>query len=343
MTYHKRGDINTALKFYKQSFEIAQSNNSYDYRRLQRSTLGSLGKVYYALNEYEQALSLLEESLYIARDLNEPIEISRILNNIGAVYLTSGESAIAEIYFREAILILDSLQEKMGDVYRVSMRDTLVTYQFLQQALIAQGKEINALEISENSRAKSFASVISKKINQKLNVDISYFNIEKIQKIAKEQKATIVEYSLITDITQDSQLFIGKSQGVTSKLFAWVIQPTGKVEFREIDISQITSFDDLVKASRFSMGVTERGYGDLANLIEEPQTIKTQQTENLRYLHQILIEPISDLLPKDPSQEVIFIPQGSLFLVPFPALQDTQAHYLIEKHLTTRTKKRERG
>lgn len=52
----------------------------------------------------------------------------------------------------------------------------------------------------------------------------------------------------------------------------------------------------------------------------------------LQQLHKILIDPIADLLPKDPNARVIFIPQGSLFFVPFPALQDADRNYLIQKH-----------
>jgi CHAT domain-containing protein len=47
---------------------------------------------------------------------------------------------------------------------------------------------------------------------------------------------------------------------------------------------------------------------------------------------QLLISPIADLLPKNENERVIFIPQASLFLVPFPALQDNNGKYLIEKH-----------
>jgi CHAT domain-containing protein len=45
-----------------------------------------------------------------------------------------------------------------------------------------------------------------------------------------------------------------------------------------------------------------------------------------------LIDPIADLLPSDPNDQVAFIPQGELFLVPFAALQDDDGTYLIEKH-----------
>lgn len=57
-----------------------------------------------------------------------------------------------------------------------------------------------------------------------------------------------------------------------------------------------------------------------------------KQTKRLQQLHNLLIEPIADLLPTQESDKVIFIPQSSLFLVPFPALQDESGKYLIEKY-----------
>jgi tetratricopeptide (TPR) repeat protein len=61
-------------------------------------------------------------------------------------------------------------------------------------------------------------------------------------------------------------------------------------------------------------------------------TTFTAETRSLQQLHQILIEPIADLLPSNPQSPVIFIPDGVLYEVPFAALQDPQGRYLIEKH-----------
>ncbi|MEO1211421.1 MAG: CHAT domain-containing protein [Cyanobacteria bacterium J06638_20] len=56
------------------------------------------------------------------------------------------------------------------------------------------------------------------------------------------------------------------------------------------------------------------------------------QQELLRGLHELLIVPVEDLLPDDPNQQVVFIPQRELFSIPFAALQDTNGQYLIEGH-----------
>jgi CHAT domain-containing protein len=106
-----------------------------------------------------------------------------------------------------------------------------------------------------------------------------------------------------------------------------VIQPTGKIEFRQVDLTSLdTSLKDLVASSRHSMGVGGRGLAAVPSQDEATQSVGLQQ------LHQLLIEPIAQFLPKDPEQHVIFIPHQSLFLVPFAALRDTSGKYLIEKH-----------
>ncbi|NEQ42218.1 MAG: CHAT domain-containing protein [Leptolyngbya sp. SIOISBB] len=52
----------------------------------------------------------------------------------------------------------------------------------------------------------------------------------------------------------------------------------------------------------------------------------------LQQLHDLLIAPIADLLPSNPDDLVIFVPQEQLFLTPFAALQDAQGTYVIEQH-----------
>jgi CHAT domain-containing protein len=51
----------------------------------------------------------------------------------------------------------------------------------------------------------------------------------------------------------------------------------------------------------------------------------------LRQLYQLLIQPVSEFLPSNPAEKVVFVPQGDLFSVPFTALKDGNGKYLIEK------------
>ena len=84
-----------------------------------------------------------------------------------------------------------------------------------------------------------------------------------------------------------------------------------------------------LRQSSFSEGISiERPITDVVAKVDSPHA----QHPRLQQLHQLLIEPISDLLPANPDDRIIFVPHRELFRVPFAALQDAERTYLIEKH-----------
>jgi CHAT domain-containing protein len=136
-----------------------------------------------------------------------------------------------------------------------------------------------------------------------------------------------VEYTLIPE---DSFKFRGNQRGKASDLFIWVVQPNGNIIYRKVPLPPQTPLAELVDTSREEIGVRGRGNFEI-------EIANTDPSDRLKQLHQLLIAPIADLLPTDPNAQVVFVPHGELFLVPFPALQDAKGQYLIEQHtiLTT--------
>jgi tetratricopeptide (TPR) repeat protein len=91
--------------------------------------------------------------------------------------------------------------------------------------------------------------------------------IERIKQTAKAHQAALVQYSIIYD---DSQVQ-GKQQTQASELFIWVVQPTGEVGFRRVDLKplwqqQNTSLTNLVASTRESIGLTSGGTSVVPNL-----------------------------------------------------------------------------
>jgi CHAT domain-containing protein len=223
---------------------------------------------------------------------------------------------------------LENLRTKLDDANKVSIFEKQArTYHLLQEILIAQNKPDEALEIAERGRARAFVELLASRISPNPNErsSITPPNIEQIKKIAYSQNATLIEYSIIYNNFKVQ----GKEQFLESELYIWVIKPTGEVSFRRGDLKPLwqnenTTLANLVSSSRDAIGV--RGIG-----VEERQDAPKTR-DQLKRLHELLIKPISDLLPTQKSDRVIFIPQSSLFLVPFPALQDENSKYLIENH-----------
>ncbi len=309
------GNYPVALDYHEQSMVIAREIGD---RATEAQTINNIGNVNQDLGNYPAALDYYEQSLVITREIGDRATEAQTLNNIGFAYLDLNRLSEAETVLREAIPLLEDLRDSaLPDADKVRFFDLqAVTYQGLEQALTLQGKIEAALEVAERGRARAFAELLSERLSlqQTDSLLVEPPNLAAIRQIAQQNQSFLVEYSLI-EVDPESPV-----------LYVWVVQPTGQIDFRKISLDDETlGLSSLVTGSREAMGVRQRGGFELA----ANQTIEADQ---LHKLHQLLIDPIADLLPSDSEQRVVFIPQGELFLVPFPALMDDAGTYLIEKH-----------
>lgn len=361
-----------ALEYYQQAFTIfkklgvrrgegASLNNIGDFRRYQGEYsqaqelfaqalaifkevgdrvgegvgLSNIGRVYYHQGQYTQALKFFTEALVIFREVGDKVGEARTLKYIGNVLYKSGKLAEAEKTLENGMELLESLRPGLSDANKIAIFETQTeTYQLQQKVLIAQKKSNQALEIAERSRARAFVELLQARLLNKSQSEdsIPRIKIEQIKQLAKIQNSTLIQYSIINEEFR----VVNKLQSKESELYIWVVKPTGEVIFRQTDLKplwqkQNISFKNLVSKTRESLGLDDKSRSIIDVRVVNPVDEKLQK-ENLQALHQLLIQPIADLLPSDPNQRVIFVPQGDLFLLPFPALQNENGKYLIEKH-----------
>ncbi|MEG5015691.1 MULTISPECIES: CHAT domain-containing tetratricopeptide repeat protein [unclassified Microcoleus] len=318
------GDYAKAIEYLQQQLAIAREIKD---RNGEGNALGNLGIVYSYLGNYVTAIDYAQQSLAIAREIKDRNGEGKALNNLGLAFLKAGNPTEAEKTLVNAIQVWESMRQMLGsnDANKVSIFEGQArTYWALQQVRVAQNNPIAALEIAERGRARAFVDLLTERLSSgdANSVIVAAPNRDQIRQIAKAQNATLVQYSIIYDAFQIQ----GKQVGRESALYIWVIQPTGEIAFRELDLKPLWQKH---KASLRSLIVGNQEF--LA--VRSRSTLgSTQPQPNLPTLHQLLIDPIQTLLPKDPNARVIFIPQRSLFQVPFPALQDANGTYLIEKH-----------
>jgi CHAT domain-containing protein len=336
LAYFSLGDYVKAIEYHQQRLAIAREIKD---RLGEGASLGNLGNAYFSLADYAKAIEYYQQDLAITREIKYRLGEGQSLNNLGVALLKQGNLTQAEKILRDGIDTWESLRERLGnnDAYKVSIFETQAnTYRTLQQVLIAQNHPNAALAIAERGRARAFVELLRRRNATKSdspNSPITPPTIEQLQQIAKQQNATLVEYSIIYEDFKIKS----KQETHESELYIWVIKPTGEVTFRRSDLKplwqkQNTTLADLVYISRDSIGVRDLpiiGFRPRPGAIQKHEASLTEQ---LQQLHQLLIEPIADLLPTDPNAHVVFLPQSSLFLVPFPALKDKDGKYLIEKH-----------
>jgi CHAT domain-containing protein/Flp pilus assembly protein TadD len=330
--YDALGEYPKAIEYHQQSLKIAREIKK---RQGEGGTLRNLGLDYSRLGDYPKAIDYYQQSLKIAIEIKDRQGEGSSLNNLGVALYEQGNFKLAESTLFEGIKVLESLRGwELKDNEKVSISDTQSnTYRTLQKVLIAQNKTDAALEIAERGRGRAFVELLAGKIFPNSQQSPIPPTIAEIQKIAKTQNATLVQYSIIYDYFKIK----GKEQSKESELYIWVIKPTGEVIFRKSDLKPLlqkenTDLATLVENSRASIYVRGRGvqvtYNPNGNSAKNP----AQGNQKLKQLHGLLIKPIEDLLPTSENDRVVFIPQRSLFLVPFSALQDNNGKYLIEKH-----------
>jgi CHAT domain-containing protein len=323
-TYIYLGNYAKAIEYSQQSLAIAREIKD---PRAEGLALSNLGVAYIYLGNSAKAIEYQQQQLAIAREIKDPRAEGGALNNLGATFLKIGNPTEAEKMLVNGIQVWESMRQMLGsnDANKVSLFEGQAkTYRTLQQVRVAQNNPIAALEIAERGRARAFVDLLTQRLSSGSTnpVIATAPNQDQIRQIAKAQNATLVQYSIIYDEFQIQ----GKSQPRESALYIWVIQPTGEITFREVDLKPLwqkhnASLASLIVGNQEFLAVRSRS--SLGSTPTQP---------NLPTLHQLLIEPIASLLPKDPNAHVIFIPQDSLFQVPFPALQDASGTYLIQKH-----------
>jgi CHAT domain-containing protein/tetratricopeptide (TPR) repeat protein len=350
------GDFKAAITLYEQALELTRKLGD---RRREGKALGNLALAHTKQGRHRKAIELLEQDLGISRQMNAPLTEGQALTNLGTAYhhlgdygravdyyqqsltvvrairyrrgegiaLTNmgqalhraGKLDLAERTLRDAIAVLESLRTRVSgvDAYAISLFEThLRAYDFLQATLVARGDAEAALEIAERGRARALVELMSRRASPAAasRLDAAPPSLAHIREAARLRQATLVEYSLIPE---------------ESALLVWVVQPSGQVRFRHVDLKPLAaaggSVDGLVARARLALGAAGRGAASTERLVPEDERV-------LKELHEILIEPVAGHLPADPAAPVLFIPQGSLFLVPFAALLDRTSRALVDRH-----------
>jgi CHAT domain-containing protein len=322
--YEAIGNWEKAILYQEKSLAIARELGN---KRGEHASLSGLGVAHYSVRNYSKAISYLNQSLVIARTIQDKGAEALYLNNLGMALLSNKNPQKAEGQLLQSAQISESMRLDLTDDQRRSLFETQSqTYRLLQQAQVALKKQESAIKTSDRGRARAFVELLAARFagetleNAVAQQKVERLSIAQIQQVAKTQAATLVQYSIVSE----------------KDLYIYIVQPNGSIQFRQANLTTLgKSLNDFVNASRDGLGV--RGRSDEAQILtalspQKQRELQEQRDRSLRQLHQLLIEPIADLLPKNETDRVIFMPQGELFLVPFPALLNAQNQPLITQH-----------
>lgn len=317
-----QGFFSKALKRFINAKKISTSINN---KRLEIISVQRVASTYLLSHSYESAWSILQNNLDLAKELNDPEILASNYHLIGSSLWKLDRLNEAEDFYRKAISLFDITRKGLKDLDQVSIFETQVhSYALLRRVLVEQGKYDEALEASEHGRLRAFIDLKNKSSisnNTLFSINRTPLpRLKSLQDVAKKQNATLVEYAYVAD---EEYVARGKSYGDFIKLYIWVVHPSGEIDFAEVNL------DDQQNKLLEKAGSWPNEWAK--NSFTDPELY--QDFEDLHEdLYEILIAPIKEKLPKDPSSSVIFIPYRELFQVSFSALKAPDKSYLIEKH-----------
>lgn len=319
------------------------------------------GEAYRLLNDHEQAIAYFEKSLGFAKETeNKNVEASSY-RSLGRLYGTlpllnegnHGEPEKREQCFAKSIHYLkeslrcsewqfDHLQEQ--DHLKISILDTFIKeYNFLTAVLLFNKRYEEALLVSERGRARALNDLLVSKYNINRDNDSAR---EPISFDAIENTASgspVLFYSLLSSLQMCIAAWvIGSGDSSSNSTLLLEIDKAGisdmidstysALNVREIrcedrsapseDIQEqqhhsLEKSDTLDQTEKLLLSSCEKL---LKRCIPDEDMYDKDNPDPLESLSKVLISPMQHLLTQD---EIVVIPDGDLFTVPFAALRDT--------------------
>ena len=291
----------------------------------------NLSRAYYHRSDLTKAMEFSQQGLIIAKETGSKALNVTASTNLGDIYESLGNFSAAEIFFKSSVSLVEEMRVLLQnkDEWKISFRNKHKVYNSLCGLQVQQGKIFEALLTAERGRAQVLADLMKFK-----------FGVKSIQSMSEGQ---IERESNFLGHISSPAIFIAEDR--PKSLNIWLLLKGQKWHFIRKEMShQLTC---LTRASYRRIGVhygarcEDRSFGGSEDLeIETFFDRGLNETEStsahrkcclcnaLETLNEAVFASISHWITGD---EVIIVPDGQSFLIPYGALVDQHSKYLSER------------
>ena len=318
------GRFKESIENFNLGISIMQELND---KRGEATALINLGSVYETLGNLKKAKQILQKALKITRNIGDTGKEHEALTFLGICNRREGELKKAHDFFSESITCAERNRELLRDEHKLSLDNmTFTSYYELCSLRISQGHFAEALCTVERGRARALGDLLSKKYGiQRHNSHEFYLNC--LRNLSIKNPSTI--------------LFMATHR--FDKYF-WVLEG-GEIQFKSLKCKVAKDAIELLKSLLRGKSVPEcedrslSAYYGLKSssreikgksrqrLVEEEEEEEEKEDTDLYQWYNDIFAPIADLVHR---QDIIIIPEGEDFMVPFCALCDHNDKFLSE-------------
>ena len=320
IAYHNLGNFLTAIDYHERHMNIAKE---LDDRSGEERANGNLGMAYFRLQDFKKAIEHLECDLKISRDLGDRSGEGRAYGNLGIVYKELGDLRVAKDYLERSLDVAKELRDPMGegkayfnlgscfeDLGQVSVAGEFYQLSITVFDNIRDGLQLNdKWKISLRDQYQTtYAALWRLMLAEGRVMDALFF--------AEQGRAQSLKD--LMGLNYESALNNGKSECRTlNELVSRIPSNTIFMAFGENELFSWVSLEE----KEFELRKKKISLQD----VQAHQLCLSESA--LNKLYDIIIDPIRDLFLES---ELIIIPEGALFMIPFAALKDQNSRYLCE-------------
>ncbi|MDF5720308.1 MAG: CHAT domain-containing protein [Rhizonema sp. PD37] len=348
LTYFSLGDYIRAIKYEQQWLAIAQVRKD---RQNEADALGSLGVIYWQTRRFPEAEIALYKAVEVLESLRPGLSDSNkvsIFDLQTSTYLVLQQVLVAQNKNNKALEIAERGRARAF----AELLASKIAFQPSQQLPSAPNiQQIQQIAKTENATIVQYSIIYDDfKVQGQPKTKESELYIWVIKPTGEvtfrrtDLKPLWQQQNIsLKDQVAQARQSIVKGVNTASRSDKITLTPGDRVKLNDDDSDweawQVVSVD--VKNGKITIRLPsweagkpaiERPILDVVKKIGRNSSSTNTKNSQLQELYQLLIQPIADILPKDETARIIFIPQKSLFLVPFPALQDPSGQYLIDQH-----------
>lgn len=330
--------------------------------------LSGLGFLYFSLGRYGKAEEYYKQASGLANQVGSMEEQWDCYLGLGKVYKAVGNSELAEDNLRQAVLIVEKERAQLTrdsfKTFNIDFRQDC--FSELIDLLVKTKRSSEALEVAEKGRARAFLDLLEgrsrgrflKEPSARLSLvegestpqtsgltTIAMGTVNSQRQNATERgvevlprPVSLIEPSVISnfnvkppsleeirELVKQSGSYVVEYYALPQRVLSWIIKPTGEIVLAPPVVVSRSELTQRIKETYLSIISPPKSPKEAGDLNRKRQ-------QNLKDLHKLLIEPLSDYLPKSSNDVVTFVPHGPIFSVPFAALISPTHRFLIEEH-----------
>ena len=330
-TYEKLGHYGKAFEYYTLRLRIAEDLGD---KAGRGDAYGSLGGVFLCFGNWKKAEELFKQQLRIYEELENKMGTAIAYHGLGQCYELMGSLPTAVENYRSSVKVFNEIRGLLQseDQWKIGFRNECnIAYINLWRCLLKQEKISEALAAAEEGRAQSLADLMT-----------SQYGFQGSQPEGKRLDEE--ELGMLNNISS-STIFLSVSE---NKINIWLLLKEKPVLHRQKTLCRHFSENAAAETLQSLIQLALENNGVRTNVNCENRSLdvlrencytvvrsskkcsqQTLQEDNLPLaaLYSYVIAPILDVIEGD---ELIIVPDGPLWLVPFAALLNPFSEYLCE-------------